>query len=76
MKKVIAGKVYDTETAEIVKKVTFGAFGDKDGYEETLYVTPEGLYFVYENGGEESLYPEEAIKRISKAKANEWLEQH
>ena len=74
MKKTICKKIYDTETAELVKKVTSGEFGDANGYEETLYVTPEGFYFLYLNGGEESIHPVEDIKRMSKEKANEWLE--
>ena len=73
MNKVICKKVYDTETAELVKKVTSGVFGDAAGYEETLYVTPEGFYFLYVNGGEESPYAKEDIKRMSAAKAEEWL---
>ena len=36
MKKVICKKEYDTETATIVKKVTFGNYGEPDGYEEVL----------------------------------------
>ena len=74
MKKIICKKEYDTETATVVKKVTVGNFGEPDGYEEVLYQTPEGLFFVYVNGGEESPYKEENIKRLSKAKAEEWLE--
>ena len=74
MKKTICKKIYDTETAELVKKVTSGEFGDANGYEETLYVTPEGFYVLYLNGGEESIHPVEDIKRMSKEKANEWLE--
>ncbi len=76
MKKIICKKEYDTETATVVKKVTHGAFGDADGYEEVLYQTPEGLYFVYVNGGEESIHPTEDISRISKAKAEAWIEEH
>ena len=76
MKKVICKKEYDTETATLVKKVTFGNFGEPDGYEETLYQTPEGLYFVYVNGGEESIHPTEDITRMAKAKAEEWLKAH
>ena len=52
MKKIICKKEYDTETATLVKKYTNGYFGDPAGYEETLYQTPEGLYFVYTCGGE------------------------
>ena len=76
MKKVICKKTYDTDTAEIVKKFTSGSFGDPKGYEETLYKTPDGLYFVYENGGEESIHPQEAIKRIAKGAVNDWIENH
>ena len=76
MKKTICGKLYDTETSRIVKKTTFGSFGDPSGYEETLYVTEGGLYFVYTNGGAESIYTKEQITRVSKAKAEEWLLAH
>ncbi len=76
MKKVICKVEYDTEVATVVAKTTSGFFGDADGYEETLYQMPDGKYFLYVNGGEESIYPEENIKRLSAAKAKEWLEQH
>lgn len=76
MKKIICKKEYDTETATLVKKVTFGEFGEPDGYEESLYQTPEGLFFVYVNGGEDSIHPDEDISRMSKAKAEEWLKAH
>ena len=73
MKKIIAKTLYDTDTAELVHKHTFGAIGESDGYEETLYKTNEGKYFLYVNGGADSPYPDENIKRISSAKAEEWL---
>lgn len=76
MKKIICKKEYDTATATLIKKVTFGAFGDADGYEESLYQTPEGLYFIYVNGGEASAHPAEDISRISKAKAEAWIADH
>ena len=76
MKKVICKKEYDTETAELVKKYTFGTFGDPAGYEELLYKTPGGLYFLYVDGGEASPYPQEDILRIAKTKVNEWLDTH
>ena len=74
MKKVICKVEYDTQTAELVKKNTFGVFGDPAGYEESLYKTADGKFFLYVNGGEESPYKEENIKRMSAAKAEEWLE--
>ena len=76
MKRVICKVEYDTETAEIVHKHTVGSFGDPAGYEETLCVTPAGKYFLYVNGGAESVYPEENIKRLSAAKAEEWKSTH
>ena len=76
MKKIICKVEYDTETSTIVKKVTEGNFGDAQGYEETLYVSADGKYFLYTNGGEESKYPTEGIKRMSKAAAEKWLSEN
>ena len=72
MKKVICKVEYDTDAATIVEKRTFGEFGDPAGYEETLYVSENGKFFLYVNGGAESVYPKEDIKRMSAAKADEW----
>ena len=74
MQKIICKKLYDTEAAELIKKVTVGAFGDANGYEECLYRLPEGNYFLYVNGGAESIHAKEDIKRMSAAKAKEWQE--
>ena len=76
MKKIICKKEYDTETATLVKKYTYGFYGDPAGYEEVLYQTPAGLYFLYVCGGESSPYPVEDILRLAKTKVNEWMEQH
>ena len=76
MKKIICKKEYDTETATLIKQHTCGYFGDPAGYEETLYQTPGGLYFVYVCGGEASQYPNEDIQRLAKTKVNEWLDTH
>ncbi|MBQ6265431.1 MAG: hypothetical protein IJK60_08295 [Clostridia bacterium] len=73
MKKVISKREYDTATAELIKKHTEGTFGDPAGYEETLYKTEKGYFFLYTNGGEDSPYKKEDIKCISAAKAEEWL---
>ena len=73
MKKIICKKEYDTDTSVIVKKNTYGEFGDAEGYEETLYKTEGGNYFLYVNGGAESKYPKEDIKRMSAKAAEEWL---
>ncbi len=76
MRKIICKREYDTDTASLIKKYTYSYFGDPAGYEENLYQTPEGLYFLYVRGGEASIYPQEDMKRLAKAKVNDWLENH
>ena len=76
MHKIICKKVYDTAIATVVKKNTFGCYGDPAGYEETLYVMPDGAYFLYTNGGAESKYTAESITRKSKAAAEKWLSEN
>ena len=73
MKKIIANVEYDTETAELLHKRTFGFIGDPEGYEECLFKTRDGRYFLYTNGGAESKYPSENIKRFSAQRAETWL---
>ena len=76
MQKIICKKEYDTETATLVKKYTYSYFGDPAGYEENLYQTPGGLYFLHVLGGVTSPYPQEDILRVAKTKVNDWLETH
>ena len=76
MQKIICGVEYNTEKSTIVKKYTEGFWGDPHGFEETLYVTEGGKYFLYTNGGDESKYTTEKITRMSKAKAEEFVASH
>ena len=76
MQKTICKKLYDTETATMIQKYSVGSFGDPTGYEETLFQTPEGLFFIYGVGGEASIYPTEDIVRMAKTKVNAWIETH
>ena len=76
MKKIICKKEYDTETATLIKKYSFGTLGDPAGYEEDLYQTESGLYFLHVGGGEASPSPTEDIIRMAKTKVNEWIENH
>ena len=76
MKKIICKVEYDTEAATLVKKYTHGTFGDADGYEESLYVNEKGNYFLYVNGGADSIYPTEDIKRLAKNKVEQWMADH
>ena len=73
MKKVICKKTYDTETATLIKAYSFSQLGDPAGYEEDLYQTPEGLYFLHVGGGETSIYPAEDIVRMAKTKVKDWI---
>ena len=72
MKKEICGKIYDTETASIVARRSFGAFGESTGYEEILYKMPDGSFFLYGTGGKDSPYAKEKITRVSAKRAEEW----
>ena len=76
MKKTIRKREYDTQTATMVKQHTVGFFGDPAGYEETLYQTPDGYYFLYVCGGMESPYAQEDIQRLAKTKVKAWVESH
>ncbi len=76
MKKIICKVSYDTEASELIQKFTSGALGDPAGYEESLYLTADGKYFLYVNGGEESIYPKEDIRRIAAAKVDDWKASH
>ena len=75
--KMFEGKrhVYDTSKAEPLGNRVFSYFGDPAGYEETLYKTKGGLYFLCGIGGEESPYPSaEDIRPVSEKEAQAWLE--
>lgn len=72
MKKIICKVEYDTENANLIAKKTVGEFGDPAGYEESLYETTDGKFFLYVNGGAESVYKKEDIKRMAAKKADEW----
>ena len=72
MKKVICKIEYDTEASEMIQKKAYGVFGDPKGYEETLYKTADGKFFLYCFGVPESPYTEETIKRLAANKVKEW----
>ena len=74
MQKIICKKIYDTENSKLLKKVSFGWFGQTDGWEESLYETESGHFFLYVNGGADSKHPQEDITRMSAEKKNAWLQ--
>jgi hypothetical protein len=73
MQKVICKKIYDTETSTLLKQVTFGHYGSSEGWEERLYQTESGSFFLYVNGGTESKHTKEDIIRLGADKKNAWL---
>lgn len=76
MRKEICGVIYDTALSTVDKKFTYGAPGDPYGYEETLYITSDGLYFIYTYGGNKSRYPSEDIVPIEHEQVKAWVMSH
>lgn len=76
MKKTIGKAVYDTEKATEIKRVAHSYFGDPAGYEEVLFQTEKGSYFIYGVGGADSKCPTETIKSICKAKVQAWIDEN
>ena len=67
MRKVINGKTYNTDTAEVLGRKTVGSYGSPEGYEEIRYLCKHGE-FVYGVGGQSSPYPKPAIVPDSAAR--------
>ena len=87
MKKIINGKLYDTDTAKRVGSIYHGE-GPRDfrHYEETLYKKRTGEYFLHGEGGPMSRYAEsvgqnqwsggEKIIPLDYKAATEWAEEN
>lgn len=86
MKKIINGKVYDTEKAKAVGAWSNGGtWRDFDHREETLYRKKTGEFFLHGEGGPATNYAEridnawssgERIMPMSFAEARAWAEEH
>lgn len=87
MKKIINGKVYDTETAKAVSEwSSAGSWRDFSHVEETLYRKKTGEYFLYGEGGPSTRYAVSAgqncwsggekIIPLSHENARQWAEEH
>ena len=85
MKKIIGGKLYNTETARLVGEWSNGCSGFS-WCEEDLYVKKNGEYFLHGAGGPMSKYIRSSgsnswcgkneIIPFTKEKAMEWAEEH
>jgi predicted DNA binding CopG/RHH family protein len=86
MKKVINGKLYNTDTAKELGAYYHGEYSDFSHYSETLYRKKTGEYFLYGEGGPMSRYAEtvgqnewsggEKIMPMGYAEAQKWAEKH
>lgn len=84
MKKVIGGKIYDTDKATLVAEWDNGYYGnDFKRCEEALYRTKEGTWFVVGEGGPMSKYARavgnmtgggEGLTPLTDEEAMGWLE--
>lgn len=88
MKKVIDGKLYNTETAELIHEWdNGGSSGDFDRCDATLYKTKSGAFFLAGSGGARSMWSQSlecgrsqcggaGIRALTQAEALEWCENH
>jgi hypothetical protein len=87
MRATIDRKTYDTETATEIASDSDGYRNDFNHWEETLYVTKKGSYFLHGEGGALSRYAQSceggrascgssAIIPLTEAEALEWCEVH
>ena len=87
MKRVINGKFYNTETAELVADAESSApYNDMRYWYERLYKTRRGAWFVAGEGGAMSYWSESCGSNLrgpgsgiilkSEGEALEWCEQH
>ena len=58
MRKIINGKLYDTDTAVSIGRRVSGIPGDLDYFSETLYQKKTGELFIHGEGGPNSCYSE------------------
>lgn len=86
MRKVIKGKLYDTDTARPIVTWSVGYSSDFSHISETLYRKKTGEYFLHGEGGPMSAYREscgqsqwmggEAIRPLTYGEAKAWTEEH
>ena len=57
MKKIINGKVYDTDTAKLIGSWDNGIYGDLDSVSEDLYRKRTGEFFIFGHEGNEKRKP-------------------
>lgn len=86
MKKIINGKMYNTETAKLVGEWDNGRYGDFGHCAESLYQKKTGEFFLYGEGGPMTKYSVycgsnscrggEMITPLTDKAAKAWSENH
>lgn len=86
MKKIINGKMYNTETAKCLSEWCNGHYGDLTYVEETLYRKRTGEYFLYGLSGAAGKYAEETscnnwsggdkVIPMTENEAKSWIEEN
>lgn len=84
MKKIINGKLYNTETARLIGDYEYSNSSDFNWVYEGLYVTKKGQYFLAGKGGANSKYGKSLgnnsygggsnIELLTENEAKEWAE--
>ena len=86
MKKIIDGKLYNTQTAKLLGEDSYSHPGDLAHWSEELYQKRTGEFFLYGWGGPMSRYAQttgqnewssgEQIQPLTAENARQWAEQH
>ncbi|MEW6365189.1 MAG: hypothetical protein AB1714_11205 [Acidobacteriota bacterium] len=85
MRRVIDGKVYDSQRAEQLAEASGGGASVRDfsHWDETLYRTQRGAYFIHGSGGPLTHWARhrgnetsggEGMRTLTEAQAREWVE--
>ena len=86
MKKIINGRLYNTDTATLIGSAGYSYPGDFSYWEENLYRKKTGEFFLCGEGGPMSQYAHrigqnlwsggEAIRPLTLREAREWAERY
>lgn len=77
MKKIINGKMYNTETAEEICKYSSGQYGDFECIRKTLFKKKTGEFFLKAYGGAMTSYEgEETIEPLTEEEAKSFVERN
>ncbi len=86
MKKIINGKKYDTDTAQLCASYSFGFPGSHNHWEGSLYRKKTGEFFLHGRGGANSQWAKaidqnsrsggSGILPMTEGEARVWVERH